>query len=84
MNDTITFNVKYEAGHSYNETWEKIDYFCPACGKQAVWHAVSAGDYYVGEQFLCADCSAEFYLPNGASPNEKSWQNKQRLEFIRL
>ena len=77
------FEVKYEAGHSYDETWEATDYYCPACGKQEVWHETSGEDYYVGETHLCLSCEAHFYLPNGASPCSKNWQDDQRVDHIR-
>jgi hypothetical protein len=69
--------------HKYDETWEETEYFCPCCGKKAVWHEDDPGDYYVGEQFLCIACGASFYLPNGAEPSQNNEQDRQRLERLR-
>lgn len=78
----IKFEVRYEAGHSYSETWEKTSYHCPRCGNKEVWHETSGGDYYVGETHLCLACNAHFYLPSQPTDDPKSWQDKQRLEAI--
>ena len=40
-------------------------------------------DYYMGAELLCLACESEFYLPVGASPRPKDWQNKQRLAVLR-
>ena len=78
----IPITVKYEAGHSYREVWEKTEYFCPECGKRNVWHDTSGGDYYVGEEHLCVECESSFHLPIMAFQS-KNKQDKQRLEAIR-
>lgn len=81
---TIQMEIKYEAGHSYCEEWERIDYFCPACGAKDVWHETSVGDYYVGEEHMCRKCGASFYIPNlVAKPKQRDWQHEQRLSAIR-
>lgn len=77
-----TFAVKYEAGHSYRETWEATELHCPACGKKDVWTEAGDGDYDVGSQYLCATCQASFFLPVGPTPNPKNWQDRQRLTAI--
>lgn len=84
MDGVVTFTVKYEAGHTYDESWEKTDYFCPGCGKPHVWHETGPGDYYVGEQFLCLKCGGRFYLPGEVQTNHvRDWQTRQRLEVLR-
>ena len=82
---TVSLSVKYEAGHSYNEQWEKSDYFCPRCGAgDSEWFQASCGgDYYVGETHLCLKCEAHFYLPTDPRAQPENWQDKQRLEAIR-
>lgn len=88
----ITFDVMYygqrqgeprKFSHSYKETWEKTPLYCPHCGKRNVWHETSGGDYYVGETFLCGDCTAHFYLPTWPEPRPTDEQDKQRLVAIR-
>lgn len=80
----IRFEVKYERGHSYFETWERANCFCPNCGHKETWRDTSEGDMDVGPEYLCWRCSAIFYLPNGIqTPYAGDWQNKQRLEAIR-
>lgn len=78
----VKMTIKYELGHSYDETWERTDYFCPSCGKQPVWEEAGPGDYYMGTQLLCVICKASFYLPTGYSQSEKNWQNQQRLAAL--
>ena len=83
-----TFDINYfkngkEFSHKYSETWGKVDYHCPSCGKKAVWEEQSGGDYYVGTQFLCVDCGASFYLPNGSETRPMDLQDQQRLAHLR-
>lgn len=75
--------VKYEAGHSYDETWVPTDYHCPRCAAKDVWVEQSEGDYYQGPSHLCRKCGASFALPSGAYVNDKNWQNQQRLKVLR-
>lgn len=66
---------EYPGRHHYMETYvNNIKLYCPNCGHQGlVWESLS-GDYYVGPQYICVDCSNAFYLPSGPSklkdPNE--------------
>jgi hypothetical protein len=80
MQETYNFTVKYEAGHSYQETWELTDLFCPQCGSKTIWHEVSPGDYYVGEQHLCLSCHVTFTIQGPSQCN--GWQNRQRLDAL--
>jgi hypothetical protein len=75
------FTVKYGAGHSYQESWETTEYFCPNCGRRDVWHETSGGDYYVGELHLCRSCKHGFHLPNGTQP-ANDWQDRQRFDAL--
>ena len=79
---TIKFEVKYEAGHSYMEEWEKTDLFCPSCGGHEVWHDTGAGDYYANETIMCLSCQVVFHLYSWPYQDEKDWQNKQRFEAL--
>jgi hypothetical protein len=98
MTDRVKLEVKYYKGenngrgpgyefsHSYPETWEKIDMYCPNCGKQEVWKEDSAGDYYVGEGFMCVACENEWTIqgPHDAKNKRISMsQGQQRLDAIR-
>lgn len=55
--------IKYEAGHSYDYTYEKSDLYCPECGKQEVWIEQGLGDYYEGVGHECTHCGASFTMP---------------------
>jgi predicted RNA-binding Zn-ribbon protein involved in translation (DUF1610 family) len=76
------FRSNGEASHSYMEGWEKLELFCPNCGKQSVWHETGPGDYYVDESYLCTSCSHGFYLPGGVNYRGGNEQDKQRLESL--
>lgn len=78
----IKLEVKYKAGHSYNETWVRTEYFCPGCGKQEVHMRDGGGDYYVGEQYICTACDHTFHMPSGMHQCH-NWQDLQRLEALR-
>lgn len=65
MKLTKNITVNYKAGHSYAESWETDgELYCPHCGEQEVWIRRDGGDYYVGEQHLCAACKWTFYMPD--------------------
>jgi predicted RNA-binding Zn-ribbon protein involved in translation (DUF1610 family) len=68
--------------HKYAEEWEKLELFCPKCGKQDVWHETGTGDYYVEEQYMCAACGASFYLPSGIHERCGDDQNEQRFSVL--
>ena len=81
----VSFDVRYSLGHSSPEAWEKIDLFCPHCGKQDIWQEQSSGDYYVGENYLCEACAHSFTI-QGPSENKHEYGEtcwKQRLAAIR-
>jgi len=72
----------YVYSHSYPETWTPCpELYCPNCGERRVW-AGSGWDYYVGCQYLCVACEAEFYLPDGVARDD-SVQNRQRLHHLK-
>ncbi len=77
----VTFEVKYELGHSYQETWIPDDCRCPECGEKNVWCDESPGDYYLGPKYLCLSCRSEFHISRGGI-SDKNWQNEQRLAAI--
>lgn len=76
-----TFSVKYELGHSYEETWDKSEYFCPHCGKNEVWEQQGDGDYYQGVTYLCISCGGIFHLPQ--RPRPENWQDQQRIAELK-
>ena len=81
---TVTFDVKYKAGHSYKETWEYEEYFCPGCGKQTVYGETGLGDYYMGCMRILLSCESTFYLPCGVVKNDQFTDaNEQRIRNIR-
>lgn len=51
------------AKHTYDFKFLSSDLFCPECGANNVWIEDSPGDYYVGAEHRCGDCTSEFYLP---------------------
>lgn len=50
--------------HHYVRNWEKTEWFCPECGKPAVWQEQGGGDYYVGCELICVHCGVGFYMPD--------------------
>ena len=84
----VDMTIRYELGHSYEETWIQTNYHCPYCGYDQVWVEDHSGDYYTGPTHLCVACTSAFHLPSKPSPtNLKSrkdgdWQNAQRYEAI--
>jgi len=86
--NAIKFEVHYfsqasgqkEFSHKYNEDWMKTELFCPECGNHSVWRENGAGDYYVGERYLCTSCRMGFYLPSTWAAVDE--QDTQRLSVI--
>ena len=78
----IKAEIKYEAGHSYHEEWEKTDFCCLGCGQKSVWEEQCDGDNYVGPLFICEQCGASFTMQYNGVRSE-DLQDKQRLEAIR-
>ena len=78
----VKTEIKYEAGHSCHEEWEKTDFHCLGCGEKSVWEDQNDGDYYVGPLFICEQCGASFTMQYNDVRTE-DWQDKQRLEAIR-
>lgn len=76
------FEVKYEAGHSYEETWEKSDLLCPQCTSDTIWEESGLGDYYLGNPFLCLTCGIYFYMPIGPA-QATNWQWLQRIQALK-
>lgn len=85
-----TFDVLYyrnpkdegrQYSHKYSEPWEKTEFHCPRCGNQEVWFCNNGGNYYLGEQHICTNCKASFYLPNGVT-DAAGEQDEQRLENL--
>lgn len=79
---STTFTNHYKAGHSYEETWETTDVYCPDCGKQSVWHDCGGGDYYVDEEHICIACAYTFHLPY-SHPIGDDHNGLQRLRALR-
>lgn len=79
----VTVEVKYERGHSYTESWEPTDYYCPECGKRSVWVEQGSGDYYQGPLHLCLSCNASGHLQYGGDRDHVTWQDQQRRDAIR-
>lgn len=82
QHQTGNFEVKYEAGHSYQENWLLTRYCCPNCSHRTVWVESGMGDYDVGPSYICSDCGAAFALPFGSTVG-KDYQHEQRLAKIR-
>ena len=82
MRFQITFDVLYEAGHTYVETWEKTEYFCPHCGNKSVWDEVANGDYYLGTTLTCENCGGTFHHPL-CDDTQKNSQLRQRMSQFR-
>jgi hypothetical protein len=56
--------ITYPQGYQSTSNWEHSkDLFCPSCGKQDVWVEEGSGDYYVGNEHICASCAVQFTIP---------------------
>ena len=62
MADKIKIILK---GYHCAEDWFETDYFCPICGKRAVWEEDSPGGYYTGPAIMCGECGATMQHPSG-------------------
>lgn len=62
--DAVELDVRYEAGHSHRERWERSDLYCPKCGLRTVWRCSGEGDYYLGADHLCHNCGTVACLDN--------------------
>jgi predicted RNA-binding Zn-ribbon protein involved in translation (DUF1610 family) len=79
----VTFDLKYELGHSYEETWvddHEVEH-CPKCGSTRIWTNPSSGDCETPPSYLCEDCGTDFGLVFWH--HDDNWQTQQRLEAIR-
>lgn len=81
MTPNVKMTIRYKAGHSYDEEWQRVETFCPNCGKQEVWMETGPGDYYEGAGFLCVACEWGFTLPSESEAD--SAEDKQRFEYFR-
>ena len=83
---TVSINVLYfkngKESHSYRETYNRSLWHCPECASTCVWEEADAGDYYVGQRFICSHCCLEFFMPM-ASDTSNDEQGKQRIAAIR-
>ena len=90
MKEKKTFRVDYyqrvkgvrSHSHSYVETWEPRAMHCPHCGKDEVWCDAGGGDYYVGNQHMCAACGAAWTIQGPYPPGPSDDQGLQRLAAI--
>ena len=81
----VDLTVKYEAGHSYDESWEKTDLHCCLCGKKNVWVELGLGDFYNGLSYLCGDCGASYCHPTEAMrEGDIDFQDRQRMNAFQL
>jgi lysyl-tRNA synthetase class I len=76
----IEFDVRYTAGHIYQEKWLQSNLYCPACGKQEVFIENAPGDYYQGVSYNCSCCGAEFSM---SLTRELDNESAQRLEYFK-
>ena len=79
----VAFDVLFEAGHTYSYTWEEISLYCPRCGCNPVWHEDGPGDYYAGEEYMCAECGSCWYLAGGVHDAGKDDKGSKVLAEIR-
>ena len=69
--------------HIYQETWDRIDYYCPNCGSEgSVWKEQGPEDEDIGNEYICVSCGCSFHLPTGINILEDD-QHKQRLHNLR-
>lgn len=80
----ITFDVQYQAGHSYTEIWGYDSAYCPNCGAKEVWSQRGECDYHVGPTHLCAKCGYSFHLPfTDRLPEDQTEPHHQRYKAIK-
>lgn len=60
---TITILVPRHGLPPREEIWDKTDWYCPACGKQAMWEERDSDDYYAGTNYECSECGGSFDHP---------------------
>src|SRR4051812_44174191 len=77
----ITFDLRYEAGHTYPETLYTTDYYCCHCSKQTVVIEGDLCDEDMGPKMHCYSCGSTAYSPSGA--REDNWQDQQRSYYIK-
>lgn len=77
--------VRYRPGHSYDFVYKKTDFHCPGCGEKQVWKEDGdGGDFYLGEDYDCVSCGANFNIPHYAGGNEDhGYEGKQVLTQLR-
>ena len=67
--------------HAYTETWNPTTFYCPRCGRLAVWSEEGGGDFYLGASYLCIHCGCDFYCPSCHTASDE--QTLQRLAHLR-
>jgi hypothetical protein len=73
MTETVTFQLSRRK----EETWQAIDFYCLACGKNEVWIQPKKGTC------LCLDCGALFDLHYITSVEMIGPDDKMRLMALR-
>lgn len=61
------------------EIWQLTRLFCPECGKKPVFMDPGPGDYYVGQDYVCATCGASFCLPTTVLPYNDIGHQRAKL-----
>ena len=79
----VRVDVLYPAGHHYVDDWERLEIFCPECGKRAIWRECNEGDYYVGPSYLCSECGGGGQILFGPEASTAGLVHQQRLNQIR-
>ena len=77
----MKITVKYDLGHSLTSTWERTDWFCPHCGKKALYEEQGRGDYYAGQSVVCISCNRE--MCSGYFPSPAGKYSLQKIEQIK-
>jgi len=81
------FEIRYHSkdgslSHTYIESFEYDELvYCPHCGSLGIWVKAGVGDYHVGSEHQCTNCSAVFTLQL-YTPDESDGI-KQRLAHLR-
>ncbi len=82
---TVAINKKYKLGHSIKHRYGKIeDLFCPKCGKKDLWQSMDSGDYYIGSESICVNCSSISYMENTALNSSDEYEIKHIKELKAL
>jgi hypothetical protein len=79
----LNITVRHKLGHTTEHSYEKSEFFCPACGEHGVWEEHGEGDYYYGQMFICVKCEVNFTIQGPYLVSDSYEAGKKILEAIK-